>query len=79
MDGQKAIARTDLLVEKNCQNCGIANHFAKVCRKTKLQMKPKRRVNNVDDTTSEAATIGTSATVGEQVHQVETMIQTHNI
>ena len=43
------------------QNCGIANPFAKVCRKTKVQMKPKPRVNNVDDTISEAATIGISA------------------
>ena len=54
---------------QNCpargKNCGIANHFAKVCRKTKSQMKLKRRVNNIDDTTSEAAAIGTSAVEGE--------------
>ena len=34
---------------RNCKNCGIANHFAKVCRKTKEPNKPKPRVNYVDD------------------------------
>ena len=48
---------------KNCKNCGIANHLAKVCRKPKQQLKPKPRVNNVDDTISEAATVCTSASV----------------
>ena len=62
---------------KNCKKCGIANRFAKVCRKTKPQMKPKPRIDNVDDTTSEAATIGTSATVGEQVNQIEKVFQGH--
>ena len=42
-------------------------------------MKPKSRVNNVDDTSSEAAIIGTSATAGEQVNQIETMLQRHSI
>ena len=42
-------------------------------------MKPKPRVNNVDDNSSQAATIGTSATVGEQVNQVEAMMQKHSI
>ena len=42
-------------------------------------MKPKPRVNNVDDTISEAATIGISATAGEQVNQVETMFNRHSI
>ena len=50
---------------KNCKNCGINNHFAKVCRKPVIPIKPKPRVNDVDDTYSEAATISTSATVGE--------------
>ena len=31
------------------------------------------------DSTSEAATIGTSATAGEQVKQIETMFQKHSI
>ena len=26
---------------KNSKNCGIANHFPKVCRKTEEQLKPK--------------------------------------
>ena len=64
---------------KNCKNSRISNHFAKVCRKTKLQLKPKPRVNNVDDTTFEAATISTSPTVGEQVDQTKTIIQRHSI
>ena len=62
---QQGIVRTAQLAKKTAKNCGIANHFAKFCRKTKLQMKPKPKVNNVDDTNSEAAANGTSATVGE--------------
>ena len=42
-------------------------------------MKPKAPVINVDDLTSEAATIGTSATVGELVNQIEALIQKHRI
>ena len=42
-------------------------------------MKPKPRVNNVDDKYSQAATIGTSATVGEQVDQIEAMMQKYSI
>ena len=37
-------------------------------------MKQKPRYKNVDDTSSEAATIGTSATVAEQVNQIDTML-----
>ena len=36
---------------KKCNNCGIENHFAKVCRKPKdpnLYPKPRPRVNNVE-------------------------------
>ena len=64
---------------KNCKNCGIANQFAKVYQKSKIPIKSKPRVNNVDDTSSEAATIGSSVTVGEQVNQIESMIQKHSI
>ena len=42
-------------------------------------MKPKPRVNNVDDTSSQAAATGTSATVAEQVNKIETMMQKHSI
>ena len=42
-------------------------------------MNAKPRVNNVEDTISEAATIGTSATAGEQVNQIETTFQRHHI
>ena len=38
-------------------------------------MRPKPRLNNVDDASSEAATIGTSATVEEQVNQIDAKIQ----
>ena len=36
---------------KKCNNCGIENHFAKVCRKPKdpgSYPKPRPRVNNVE-------------------------------
>ena len=56
---------------KNCKNCGVANHIAKVCRKPKQHLKPKPRVDNRDGTISEAATMGTSATVGEQVNHID--------
>ena len=60
---------------KNFKNCGIANHFAKVCLNLKHSYKPKPRVNNVDDSISEAATVGTSATVGEQVNHIDRLFQ----
>ena len=64
---------------KNCKNCGIANHFAKVCRKSKLQYKPKPRVNNVDHSVSESATVGMSATALEQVNNKDRLLQNHSI
>ena len=64
---------------KNCKNCGIANHFAKICRKPKHPYKPRPKVNNVDDSISEAATVGTSATVGVQVNCIDTVLQKHSI
>ena len=64
---------------KNCQICGIANLFAKVCRKPKHPYKPKPRVNNVDDSTSEAATVGTSATAAEQVNHIDRLLQKQGI
>ena len=42
-------------------------------------MKPKPGGNNVDDTTSEAETIVTSATKGEHVNQIKRMFQGQNI
>ena len=64
---------------KNCKNCGIANHFAKVCRKTKEPIKPKPRVNYVDDSVSEAATVGTSATAAYQVNSINRLLQQQSI
>ena len=64
---------------KNSKNCGIVNHFAKVFRKHKHPFKPKPRVNNVDDSISEAATVGTSATVGEQVYHIDGWLQKESI
>ena len=64
---------------KNCKNCGIANHFAKVCRQTKHSYKPKPRVNNVDDSISEAATVGTSAKAAEQVNHIDRLLQKQGI
>ena len=64
---------------KNCKNCRITNHFAKISRKPKHPFKPKPRVNNVDDSVSEAATVGTSATVGERVNDIDRLLQKHSI
>ena len=57
--------------DKNCKNCGIANHFAKVCRKSKEPIKSQPRINYVDDSISEAATVGTSATATDQVNNIK--------
>ena len=65
--------------EKNCKNCGIANHSAKVCRKSIQQLKPKPRVHTVDETISEAATVGTSSSVGEQLNHIDRLLQKHSI
>ena len=64
---------------KNCKNCGIANHFAKGCRKPNHPYKPKPRVNNVDDSITEAATVGTSATAAEQVNHIDRLLQKQGI
>ena len=64
---------------KSCEKCGIANHFAKVCRKSKQSSKPKPRVNYVDDSVSEAATVGTSTTAAEQVNNIRKLLQQKSI
>ena len=64
---------------KNCKNCGIANHFAKVCRKSKEPIKPKPRVNYVDDSISEAATVGTSVTAADRVNNIHKLLQQQSI
>ena len=64
---------------KVCKNCGIANHFAKVCRKSKQPSKPKPRVNYVDDSISKAATVGTSATAAEQLNNISKLLQQKSI
>ena len=64
---------------KNCKSCGIVNYFAKVCRKAKLRYKPKPRINNVDDSVSEAATVGTSTTAVEQVNNRDRLLKQHII
>ena len=60
---------------KNCKNCGIANHFAKVCRISKQPNKPKPRVNYVDDSVS----VGTSATAAERVNNINRLLQQQSI
>ena len=64
---------------KSCKNCGITNQFAKVCRKSKQSSKPKPRVNYVDDSISEAATVGTSTTAAEQVNNISKLLQKKSI
>ena len=60
---------------KTCKDCEITTCFAIVCRKPENPIKSKPRVNNVDDVSSEAATVGTSAEVEEQVNQIDFMLQ----
>ena len=64
---------------KTCKNYGFDNHFAKVCRKPKRPYKPKPRVNNVDESVSEAATVGTSATAAEQINNIDRLLQKQGI
>ena len=64
---------------KSCKNCGVANHFAEVCRKSKQSSKPKPRVNYVDDSVSEAATVGTSTTAAVQVNNISKFLQQKSI
>ena len=64
---------------KNCKNCAIVNHFAKVCRKPKLPYKPKPRVINVDDSVSKAATVGTSTTAVEQINNIDRLLKQQSI
>ena len=45
----------------------------------RAKLNQKRRVNNVDDISSEAATIGKRATAEEQMNQTDSLIQQHNI
>ena len=70
-----------------CPNCGYgwsasqrqncpARQF---CRKSKHQYKPQPRVNNVDDSVSETATVGTSATAAEQDNSIDRLLQQHSI
>ena len=64
---------------KKCKNCGISNNFAKVCRKPKQASKPRFRVNYVDDSISEAATVGTTTSVTEQVNNISKLLQQKSI
>ena len=79
MSGQPLIDKIALLAKRIAKNVELQNDFAKVYRKSKQQLKPKPRVNNVDDTISEAATVGSSASVGEQVNLIDRLLQKHSI
>ena len=46
-----------------------------MCRKPKHPFKPNPRVNNVDDSISETATVGTSATVEDQVNHIDRLLK----
>ena len=50
-----------------------------MCRKPKQPFQPKPRVNNVEDSISETAIVGFSATVGEQVNHIDRLLQKHSI
>ena len=77
--GLHLIDKIVMPVERTAKSCGIANHFAKVCRKSKQPNKPKPRVNYVDDSVSEAATVGKSATAAEQVNNINRILQQQSI
>ena len=51
----------------------------KFVKRQQTTMKPKRRANEVDGTTSETAMVGTSTTAGQQVNQIETTFQKHSL
>ena len=76
--GRPVIVRTVQGVERTASIVELQTILQK-SRESKIQMKPKPRLNNVDDTSLEAATMGTSATVGEQMNQVQDMMQRHCI
>ena len=63
---------------KICKTCCIANRFAKFCSKLKNPIKLKPRVNNVDDISSEAATVGTYATVEMHIIQIDSILRKLN-
>ena len=78
--GSSASHRQNCLARgKICKNSGIVNHFAKVCRKPKIPYKPKPGVNNVDDSVSEAATVGTSKTAAEQFNNIDRLLKQQSI
>ena len=81
MDGQPHIDKIALPVERNIKFVALLTnyHFAKVCRKPEHPYKPKPRVNNVDDSVSEAATVGTSATAAEQFNNIDRLLQRQGI
>ena len=76
--GQPVIVRTVLQVEKSVKDMELLIILQK-SSKTKIPIKPKPWVNNVDDLSSEVANIGTSAMAAEKVIQIETIMQKHSI
>ena len=66
MDGQLLIDRTVLLTEKTAKTVESRIILKKYVVRLKQQMRPKPRVNDVDDTISEAATVGTSLQQGSR-------------
>ena len=78
MGGRLLIDKTVLLVGRIAKTAELQIILQK-CRKPKQPFKPKPRVNNVDDSISETATVGTSATVGEQVNHIDRLLQKHSI
>ena len=50
-----------------------------MCRKSKQTSKPKPRVNYVDDSVSEAATVRTSATAAEQLNNIRRLLKQRSI
>ena len=79
MDGHLVIVKTALLAEKTVETVELRLSLQKFVEKQQTTMKPKRRANKLDGTTSETAMVGTSTTAGQQVNQIETMFQKHSL
>ena len=79
IEGQLLIVKIVLLAEKTAKTLELRIFLQKFVERLNKKMKPKPRFNNVDETTSEAGTVGASATAGEQVNQIETIFQNNSI
>ena len=79
MDGQPHIDKTVPPVGKIAKTVVLPTTSRKFAENLNINISQKPRVNNVDDSISEAATVGTSATVGEQDNHIDRLLQKQSI